>query len=62
MAAKNVCVYLTLFKCTFKNDSGGKFYVVCILPQLKNRDMTERVSTGFKQQGLKRRDQIGFRM
>lgn len=27
--------HLILLNCTLKGDSDGKFYVVCILPQLK---------------------------
>lgn len=28
-------IYSTILNCTLKNGSGGKFYVICILPQLK---------------------------
>ena len=28
-------IYLTLLKCTLKNGQDGRFYVMCILPQLK---------------------------
>ena len=38
MDSGDVCsiyMYLLPLNCTFKNNYNGKFYVLCILPQLK---------------------------
>ena len=34
-------IYLTLMNCILQNGEDDKFYVMCILPQLKNKPCKE---------------------